>query len=59
MLKAEYIEYMEAFRVYGEEKPQQTMAYADDAEEAKNIAERLGEEIFISPQRDSKGAEDV
>lgn len=34
MITAEYIEYMNAYRIYDTEKPQNTMAYVDDEKEA-------------------------
>lgn len=47
MIKAEYIAHMNQFRIYDESRPQWTMVYADDMEEIKHIAERLGEEVEV------------
>lgn len=47
MLKAEYIAHMDSFRVYDDKRPEWTMVYADDLDEVKSIAKRLGEEIRV------------
>lgn len=46
MIYAEYIDYMDAYRLFRKEQPQRTMAYADSIEEAERIArEQLREDV--------------
>ncbi len=46
MIYAEYIDYMNAYRLFRKERPQWTLAYADNIEEAERMAqEQLGEEV--------------
>ena len=50
-LNAEWIDYMNAYRLYNPEHPQETIAYEDDLENARNkaIEERYE---FIEPEID-------
>lgn len=47
MIIAEWIDYMNAYRVYDPDNPAWTWAYADSVNEVKAIAERCGEECEI------------
>ena len=51
MIYAEYIDYMDAYRLFRKEQPQWTMAYADSIEEAERAAwEQLREEVRINTE---------
>ena len=48
MVYAEYIDYMDAYRLFRKERPQWTLAYADSIQEAERIVRgQLGEEVRI------------
>lgn len=47
MLCAEWIDYMDAYRMYFSDKPGSTIAYADDMDEVNGIADRLGEAVKV------------
>lgn len=51
MIYAEYIDYMNAYRLFRKECPLRTLAYADNIEEAERMAhEQLGEEVRIDTE---------
>lgn len=51
MIYAEYIAYMNAYRLFRKERPQWTLAYADSIEEAERIAqEQLGEKVKVNTE---------
>ena len=47
MINAEYIDYMNAYRVYDPTNPQWTWAYVDTLEEAEKIAHDENKELQI------------
>ena len=47
MIYAEYIDYMNAYRIYDPNKPQWTWAYVDTLEEAENIAKRNNRKLQV------------
>lgn len=47
MICAEYIDYMNAYRVYDADKPQWTWAYADTLEEAEQIAKEENAKLQV------------
>lgn len=46
-IKAEYISYMNAYRLFIDKEPQQTIAYTDTLEEAENLSAENGYEHLI------------